>query len=119
MNRRLFLRNSAIGMGAMAKVGFNDRSHALGAEDLDANPSTGAGADGVGRPVRVASIGFKGGAVPLEKMASLVDEEGARGTDVIVLPELSRGLDDASEEPLHGPTISAMRSFSESLSSTS
>ena len=35
-------------------------------------------------------------------------EEGARGTDVIVLPELSRGLNDASEEPLHGPTITAM-----------
>ena len=101
MNRRMFLRNSAIGMGTMAKVGFNG----LHAEDLNANPAT---APGVGRPVRVASIGFKGGAVPLEKMASLVDEEGARGTDVIVLPELSRGLDDGSEEPLHGPTITAM-----------
>ncbi len=30
MNRRMFLRNSAFGMGAMAKVGFND----LGAEDV-------------------------------------------------------------------------------------
>jgi predicted amidohydrolase len=103
MNRRLFLRNSAIGMGAMAKVGFTD----LKADELN-HPSTGLGADGVGRPVRVTSIGFKGGALPLEKMASLVDEEGARGTDVIVLPELARGLDDTSEEPLHGPTITAM-----------
>src|SRR5580704_14857756 len=73
MNRRLFLRNSAIGMGAMAKVGFTD----LKADELN-HPSTGLGADGVGRPVRVTSIGFKGGALPLEKMASLVDEEGAR-----------------------------------------
>jgi predicted amidohydrolase len=104
MNRRMFLRNSAIGMGAMTKVGFND----LHAEEQNAHPSKGSGADGVGRPVRVASIGFKGGAVPLEKMASLVDEEGARGTDVIVLPELCRGMNDASEEPLHGPTITAM-----------
>jgi predicted amidohydrolase len=94
-------------MGAMAKVGFND----LKAEDLNAHPSAGSGADGVGRPVRVASIGFKGGGVPLEKIASLVDEEGARGTDVIVLPELCRGLDDASEEPLHGATITAMSSL--------
>jgi hypothetical protein len=62
----------------------------------------GHGADGIGRPVRVTNIGFKGGDLPLEKMASLVDEEGARGTDVILLPELARGLDDQSEEPLHG-----------------
>jgi hypothetical protein len=91
-------------MGAMTKVGFND----LHAEDQSADTSKGPGADGLGRPVRVASIGFKGGAVPLEKMASLVDEEGARGADVIVLPELCRGMNDASEEPLHGPTITAM-----------
>jgi predicted amidohydrolase len=103
MDRRMFLRNGAMGMGAMAKVGFNDHLNSLGAEEVTAQPSA-----GVGRPVRVASIGFKGGGVPLEKMASLVDEEGARGTDVIVLPELSRGLDDGSEEPLHGPTINAM-----------
>src|ERR1700733_11692031 len=86
MNRRIFLRNSAIGMGAMAKVGFHD----LSAEDLNPNPV----ADGMGRPVRVASIGFKGGAVPLEKMATLVDGEGAGGTDVIVVIELARGLDE-------------------------
>jgi predicted amidohydrolase len=101
----MFLRNSAIGMGAMARVGFNGHSNELGAEELNAHPSP---EPGVGRPVRVTSIGFKGGAVPLEKMAVLVDEEGARGTDVIVLPELSRGQDRASEEPLHGPTINAM-----------
>ncbi len=91
MDRRIFLRNTAIGMGTMANIGFNG----LKAEELNANPPTEPGAsakatwgDGIGRPVRVASIGFKGGCVPLEKMASLVDEEGARGTDVIVLPEL-------------------------------
>ena len=46
--------------------------------------------------------------MPLEKMASLVDEAGAHGTDIIVLPELARGQDHASEEPLHGPTVTAM-----------
>jgi predicted amidohydrolase len=111
MNRRMFLRNSAIGMGAVANVGFDD----FKAEALNANPSPEPAAsakatwgDGVGRPVRVTSIGFKGGNVPLEKMASLVDEEGARGTDVIVLPELCRGMDNATDEPLHGPTVTAM-----------
>jgi Carbon-nitrogen hydrolase len=64
--------------------------------------------DGIGRPVRIASIGFKEGALSLEKMTSLVDQEGVHGTDVIVLPELSRGQDHASEEPLHGPTVTAM-----------
>jgi hypothetical protein len=43
MNRRLFLRNTAIGVGAMAKVGLNN----LKAEDLNAGPSTGHGAEGV------------------------------------------------------------------------
>jgi predicted amidohydrolase len=41
-------------------------------------------------------------------VASLVDEEATRGTDVILLPELARGLDHASEESLPGPTITAM-----------
>ncbi len=41
------------------------------------------------------------------KMASLVDEEGSLGTDVIVLPELARGLDDASEEPLNASFATA------------
>ena len=38
MNRRMFLRNSAIGMGAMARVGFNGHSNELGAEELNAHP---------------------------------------------------------------------------------
>jgi predicted amidohydrolase len=111
MNRRIFLRNAAIGMSTLADIGLTG----LKAEELDPKrPEVDPGksakdiwGDGVGRPVRVASIGFRG-RVPLEKMASLVDEEGARGTDIIVLPELSRGLDKGSQEPLHGPTVTAM-----------
>ena len=77
MDRRVFLRNTAIGMGTMAKIGVNG----LKAEELKANAPAKPGAkatwgDGIGRPVRVASIGFKGGCVPLERMASLVDERG-------------------------------------------
>lgn len=111
MNRRIFLRNAAVGMSTLADIGLTG----LKAEELDpdrpaVDPAKSAKTtwgDGVGRPVRVASIGFRG-RVPLEKMASLVDEEGARGTDIIVLPELSRGLDKESQEPLHGPTVTAM-----------
>jgi predicted amidohydrolase len=111
MNRRIFLRNAAVGMSTLADIGLTG----LKAEELDpdrpaVDPAKSAKTtwgDGVGRPVRVASIGFRGH-VPLEKMAGLVDEEGARGTDIIVLPELSRGLDKGSQEPLHGPTVTAM-----------
>ncbi len=111
MNRRIFLRNAAVGMSTLADIGLTG----LKAEELDpdrpvVDPAKSAKTtwgDGVGRPVRVASIGFRG-RVPLEKMAGLVDEEGARGTDIIVLPELSRGLDKGSQEPLHGPTVTAM-----------
>jgi len=57
----------------------------------------------VGRPVRVTSIGF--GQLSLEDIVSVVDREGARGTDLIALPELCRGWDP---EPLLGPTVTAM-----------
>jgi len=57
----------------------------------------------VGRPVRVTSIGFP--QLPLDDIVSVVDREGARGTDLIALPELCRGWDP---EPLEGPTVSAM-----------
>lgn len=61
----------------------------------------------IGRPVRLVSIGYSK-PIPLEEIAEHVDREGAKGADVIVLPELCRGQDGASEEPLHGPTVTAM-----------
>jgi predicted amidohydrolase len=95
----------------MAEVGLTG----LKAEATSASPAAEPAAeakatwgDGIGRPVRFASICFKQGTLPLEKMASLVDQEGARGTDVILLPETARGQNATSIEPLHGPTVTTM-----------
>jgi len=43
-----------------------------------------------GRPVRVVSIGWRPG-LPLDKIALLIEGEGSRGADLIVLPETCRG----------------------------
>jgi len=66
----------------------------------------------VGRPVRLVSIGFKV-PPPLQELADYVDREGARGADVIALPELCRGQHRGSEELLHGPTITTMAALAE------
>lgn len=84
---------------------------ALGAEKQAPEGSGSSAAKGdpaAGRPVRFVSIGFLGTGMPLERIAKHVDEEGARGADIIILPELCRGQDASSEEPLHGPTVTAM-----------
>lgn len=52
----------------------------------------------------MVSIGFKPGK-SLEEIVDKVDQEGARGADIIALPELWRGL---TEETLSGPTVTAM-----------
>ncbi len=56
----------------------------------------------------MVSIGFQDSALSLEQIASHVDQEAARGADLIVLPELCRGQDASSEESLDGPTVLAM-----------
>ena len=66
---------------------------------------TPAGQPGVGKPVRVVSLSFKQGA-SLETIAAIVDAEGVKGVDLIVLPEAWRGNDIV--EPLSGPTITTM-----------
>jgi predicted amidohydrolase len=60
----------------------------------------------VGRPVRVVSLSFR--QRPLAEIAGYVAREGARGADLIALPETWRGLSPASAEPLDGPTVSTM-----------
>jgi len=57
-----------------------------------------------GRPVRVTSIGFS--SRPLERILALVEQEGARGTDLIILPEACTGQEHP--ETLDGPTITSM-----------
>ncbi len=60
----------------------------------------------IGRPVRITSLSFKGKG--LEEIAPLVDQEGARGVDLIALPETWTGQADHTPETLAGPTITAM-----------
>jgi predicted amidohydrolase len=112
MKRRTFLRNTAIGMTAFAGAGLAG----LKAEALQANqvtdPVTAPGMNlehQIGRPVEVVSIGFPiSNPLPMQEIAELVDQEGSRSPDIIVLPETCQGQNAKSEEPLHGPTITAM-----------
>lgn len=76
--------------------------------DSAASPVGAGTAEPAGRPARMVSIGFKGKDLSLEQIASHVDREGSRGSDVIVLPEVCRGQDASSEESLDGPTVTAM-----------
>ncbi len=68
--------------------------------------------DHAGRPVRAVSIGFTPGP-SLEQIAGLVDKEGARGADLIALPETFRGQDEHTQETLDGPTVSALARLAE------
>ena len=111
MRRRTFLKNTAIGVAALAGTGLTT----IGAEGLRANEvedrntlSDSSAGKNIGRPVRVVSIGFRDTSTSLEKIAKHVGEEASRGVDVILLPELCRGQDASSEEPLHGPTVTAL-----------
>jgi len=117
MDRRQFVKASTVGMTTLAA--------GLGITDLNAKSATEPGAapiaasgDMIGRPVRIVSIGLAPvhlpdiGAPPhprsLDEIAGLVDKEGARGTDVIILPELCQGQDANSLETLEGPTITTI-----------
>jgi predicted amidohydrolase len=64
-----------------------------------AEPSVSA----VGRPVRVVSLSCK--EQPMREMLSVVDAEGAKGADLVVLPETWRGQNDHTRETLEGPTL--------------
>jgi len=101
MERRQFVKSAAIGMGALTSGVRAGHGFPAAQAAVDTRPA------GTGRPVRAVSIGFKPG-LPLERIAELVDREGALGTDLIALPETCRGQNEQSQEPLDGPTISAM-----------
>ncbi len=101
MERRQFVKSAVITVGALASGLEMTRGSVVEPAATDERSPK------VGRTVRAASIGFKTG-LPLAKIADLVDREGAKGTDIIVLPETCRGQNDKSQETLDGPTISAM-----------
>ena len=65
-----------------------------------------SGADKIGRPVTVVSIGFHG--KTLEEVTELVNREGAKGADIIALPETFLGQKQNRPETLGGPTVAAM-----------
>jgi len=62
----------------------------------------------LGRPVRVVSLCFPGGSRTIEEIGRVMDLEGARGADVISLPETWRGQDEHTMEDLAGPTVQAL-----------
>lgn len=104
MKRRAFLRGTAVGIFGLAGKGLvaSAGGQPVGNE-TDGKPAP----DHVGRPVRVVSIGFAA-LTPLTEIIERVDEEGSRHPDVILLPETCRGQNATSQEPLHGPTVTAM-----------
>ena len=111
MRRRTFVTRAAMGItafgtGVWPALGTERRP--TGESGGAAAPSAPDAAPSVGRPVRIVSIGFQGTNISLEQIIKHVDEEGARGADVIALPETCRGQNASSEEPLNGPTVTAM-----------
>lgn len=107
MDRRQFIRNSAVALGSVSA-----EASARATEQEQQGQQSGSPAKQVGRPVRAVSIAFKPGP-SLEQIAGLVDKEGARGTDLIALPETFRGQTDTSMETLDGPTVTALARLAE------
>lgn len=60
--------------------------------------------DKTGRPVRVVSLCFQG--KDISEILKIVDQEGAKGADIIVLPETWRG--DKLVETLNGESITEL-----------
>jgi len=57
-----------------------------------------------GRPVRIATLSFK--SASLERVSALIEAEGRRGVDLVVLPETWRGTELV--ETLTGETVAAL-----------
>ncbi len=108
MDRRAFLKDSTVLLGSLASAEGAARTLTQGQEQSRrADTPT-----NIGRPVRAVSIGFRPGP-SLERIAGLVDQEGARGADLIALPETFRGQNETSMETLDGPTIAALARLAE------
>lgn len=60
--------------------------------------------ENTGRPVRIVSLCFHGN--DFSEILKIIDQEGAKGTDIIVLPETWRG--QSQPETLEGETITAL-----------
>jgi predicted amidohydrolase len=106
MNRRQFVKSTTSGMGALA-AGLSAKSMEAREEAVGTAFPRSPAPDQIGRPVRVVSIGFSPGH-SLEEIVGLVEKEGSKGADIIVLPETCRGQNEKSCEPLDGPTVTAV-----------
>lgn len=110
MQRRAFLKNSAMGIGTLAGMYTGGLKAEGASRNQPSDPESSSqdlSGERIGRPVRIVSIGFTL-PLPLQQITDHVDREGSSGVDMIALPELCRGLDSTSEEDLNGPTITAM-----------
>jgi len=107
VDRRQFIKNSAVALSALTPA----EAALAAAEQQETTPNESAPGH-VGRPVRAVSIGFTPGP-SLEQIAGLVDKEGARGADLIALPETCRGQNEKTQETLDGPTVSALAGLAE------
>jgi hypothetical protein len=99
VDRRLFLMNSTIALTSLTSAEV-----ALAATKQQDGRLTGqhraAGSGGEHRlPARTSTVTGR---------ADWVDQEGARGVDLIALPETFRGQNERSLETLDGPTITAL-----------
>ncbi len=72
---------------------------------LSASPASPQVEQRIGRPVRVVSLSFQG--KTLAEIAKVVDSEGAKGADLIVLPETWLGQNDKPES-VDGSTVTTM-----------
>jgi predicted amidohydrolase len=107
MIRRTFLKTAAMGAASLAGAGAlkarGERASKTSPVPIEKGDSK------IGRPVRIASIGYAiENPPPLKTVAEHVDAEGAKGVDVIILPETCQGQNKTSAEPLLGPTVTAM-----------
>lgn len=102
MDRRQFMRNSALALSSLSSV---EAVEGAVVEDRNSGAA-------VGRPVRAVSIGFANGQ-SLEQIAARVDQEGARGADLIALPETCRGQGENTQETLDGPTVTTLARLAE------
>lgn len=108
VHRRDFLKGSAVGISGIAAGLGSASGNPADLPQADESAVKPA-ANYIRRPVQVVSIGFHGGKLALERIAELVDREGAKGADLIALPELCRGQNQTSQESLDGSTICAMQ----------
>lgn len=108
MERRQFVKGAAAALGAIAYSAQTTPIMAQEGAPTDTAPAR------TKRLIRAVSIGFSWPILTLAQLADRVDREGAKGTDIIILPEHCRGFDERNQktlETLDGATITAMASL--------